>query len=140
MGVLDYNKNIQSDNNKGSEEILTASPNITKVDDKPLTPSTILGSQIAKTSYGLTHLNYKGNKYDEYGVNINPINTEEELNLERAKNQSGFEQIGNSLAQIIENGFADNERSEVLREKYLPLRDNKNRERIYKCVRKKLGI
>lgn len=103
MGVLDYNKNIQSDNNKGSEEILTASPNITKVDDKALTPSTILGSQIAKTSYGLTHLNYKGNKYNEYGVNINPINTEEELNLERAKNQSGFEQIGNSLAQIVEN-------------------------------------
>lgn len=103
MGVLDYNKNIQSDNNKGSEEILTASPNITKVDDKALTPSTILGSQIARTSYGLTHLDYKGNKYDEYGVNINPINTEEELNLERAKNQSGFEQIGNSLAQIVEN-------------------------------------
>jgi len=51
-----------------------------------------------------------------------------------------FDDFVEKLEHIIDSGFADSERSAVLREKYLPLRDNKNRERIYKCVKKKLGI
>ena len=103
MGVLDYIKDNQSVSNIGSEGNLTASPNITNVDETTPTPSSIIGNQIAKYSYGLTHLNKDKNKYEDYGVHINPINTEEDLNLERAKNQSGFEQFMNSMGQILEN-------------------------------------
>ena len=38
-------------------------------------------------------------KYSDYGVTINPVNTEKELNLERAKNQSEFEQYMNFMVQ-----------------------------------------
>lgn len=42
-------------------------------------------------------------KYSDYNVIINSINTAEELNRERAKNQSNWEQWGHSIAQIVEN-------------------------------------
>ena len=38
-------------------------------------------------------------QYSEYGVTLNPVNTEKEFNAERARNQSGFEQFGNFLMQ-----------------------------------------
>lgn len=103
MGVLDYIKDNQSVSNIGSEGNLTASPDITSVDETTPTPSSMIGNQIAKYSYGLTHLNKDKNKYEDYDVHINPINTEEDLNLERAKNQSSFEQFMNSMGQILEN-------------------------------------
>ena len=41
--------------------------------------------------------------YQEYGVIPNTINTQEELDRERAENQSAWEQAGNSLLQMAVN-------------------------------------
>ena len=62
-----------------------------------------IGQHLAKYSYDLTHLNTGNEKWDEYGVHINPVNTEEELKKERANNQSALEQAGNSLVQAVGN-------------------------------------
>ena len=42
-------------------------------------------------------------KYSKYGVTVNPINTEEELQRERAENQSALEQAGRAVTQAIVN-------------------------------------
>lgn len=42
---------------------------------------------------------YDADKYAKYDVYVNPIQTEEELNRERANNQSAWEQTGHALAQ-----------------------------------------
>ena len=42
-------------------------------------------------------------KYSEYGVTVNPVNTEEELQRERAENQSALEQAGRFVTQSIVN-------------------------------------
>lgn len=62
-----------------------------------------IGQHLAKYSYDLTHLNTGNEKWDEYGVHINPVNTEEELKKERANNQSALEQAGNFLVQAVGN-------------------------------------
>lgn len=62
-----------------------------------------IGQHLAKYSYDLTHLNTGNEKWDEYGVHIIPVNTEEELKKERANNQSALEQAGNSLVQAVGN-------------------------------------
>ena len=51
-------------------------------------------------AYGLTSLG-DPNKYANYGVTVNPINTDEELNKERANNQSALEQTGRMLGQMV---------------------------------------
>lgn len=51
-------------------------------------------------AYGLTSLG-DPNKYSNYGVTVNPINTDEELNKERAQNQSALEQTGRMLGQAV---------------------------------------
>lgn len=51
-------------------------------------------------AYGLTSLG-DPNKYVNYGVTVNPINTEAELNKERANNQSALEQTGRMLGQMV---------------------------------------
>ena len=58
-----------------------------------------LGQHLAANSYDLTYLNKDDNKYEEYDVHINPVNTQDELNKERAENQGALEQFGNFLAQ-----------------------------------------
>lgn len=42
-------------------------------------------------------------KYSEYGVTVNPVNTEEELQRERAENQSALEQAGRAVTQGVVN-------------------------------------
>ena len=42
-------------------------------------------------------------KYSRQGVTLNPVNTQEELNRERAENQSAFEQAGNAVVQAVGN-------------------------------------
>ena len=64
---------------------------------------TRIGKVLAEESYDLTHLNIGNEKWEEYGVHINPINTEEELQKERANNQSALEQAGNSIVQAVGN-------------------------------------
>lgn len=64
---------------------------------------TRIGKVLAEESYDLTHLNTGNEKWEEYGVHINPINTEEELQKERANNQSALEQAGNSIVQAVGN-------------------------------------
>lgn len=44
--------------------------------------------------------------YSEHDVTINPINTQEELDKERARNQGAMEQLGHALTQTVVNEFA----------------------------------
>lgn len=62
-----------------------------------------IGQHLAANSYDLTHLNTGDEKWDEYNVHINPVNTEEELQRERANNQSAMEQAGNAVVQAVGN-------------------------------------
>lgn len=64
---------------------------------------TRIGKMLAEQSYDLTYLNNAENKYEDYGVHINPINTEEELQKERATNQAWGEQLGNAVVQAVGN-------------------------------------
>lgn len=59
----------------------------------------IISNILARSSYDLTK--YADKNYADYNVYINPINTEEELNKERAKHQSGLEQLGHLTAQVV---------------------------------------
>lgn len=51
-------------------------------------------------------LNVDWSKYEKYGIHHTRVNTEEELNKERAQNQSALEQTGHSLGQLVENEIA----------------------------------
>ena len=55
---------------------------------------------VIPNQYGLSYL---GNptKYTEYDVTVNPVNTVEELNKERANNQSVFEQGAYAIGQTL---------------------------------------
>lgn len=67
--------------------------------------SSRIGQHLAANSYDLTHLNTGDEKWEEYNVHINPVNTEEELQRERANNQSAIEQAGNAVTQAIGSEF-----------------------------------
>lgn len=62
-----------------------------------------IGKALAANSYDLTHLNTGTEKWDDYDVHINPVNTEEELQRERANNQSALEQASNAVVQAVGN-------------------------------------
>lgn len=62
-----------------------------------------IGKALAANSYDLTHLNTGTEKWNDYGVHINLVNTEEELQRERANNQSALEQAGNAVVQAVGN-------------------------------------
>ena len=62
-----------------------------------------IGKHLAANSYDLTHLNISTKKWDDYNIHINPVNTEEELQRERAENQSALEQTGNAVVQAVGN-------------------------------------
>lgn len=59
----------------------------------------VLGSTLARNVYNLNQ--YDVDKYAPYKVFVNPYNTEEELNKERAKNQGVMEQTGRFVAQAV---------------------------------------
>ena len=59
-------------------------------------------NQAIKKGFGLSQYG-EPDKYADYGVSINPVNTEEELNKERATNQSILEQSGRFLTQAVGN-------------------------------------
>lgn len=65
--------------------------------------SSRIGSYLSQNSYDLTGLNNEENQYEDHNVRINPVNTEEELNQSRAKNQSAWEQTGRFLTQAVGN-------------------------------------
>lgn len=58
---------------------------------------------ISEENYGLTYLRDEANKFSKNKAYINPINTQEELERERAKNQPMMIQFGNMLGQAIGN-------------------------------------
>lgn len=62
-----------------------------------------IGLELAANTYGLTHLNDPTNNYEDYNVHINPVNTQEELNRERATNQGVLEQAWNFTVQSVAN-------------------------------------
>lgn len=71
--------------------------------DDAIDRSSRIGSMLAENSYDLTGLNNDDNNYADYDVRINPVNTQEELNQSRAKNQSAWEQSGRALGQAVGN-------------------------------------
>lgn len=81
---------------------------------------TLAARQVAAMSRNLSGISYNLNEYlqddfAEYDVFVNPHSTREELEKERARNQSGIEQLGNSVVQTVGNeivlgiarGFSD---------------------------------
>lgn len=75
----------------------------------------LLNTLAGAAPFSNTYDDKKYELYKKYNTYLNPGNTQEELDKERANNQSGVEQIGRSLAQIVENevgigtllGFSD---------------------------------
>lgn len=59
----------------------------------------VLGRTLARNTYNLNQ--YDVDKYSPYKVYVNPFDTEEELNRERAENQSVMEQTGRFLGQAV---------------------------------------
>lgn len=61
-----------------------------------------LGASAANAASMSYHLNqYDIDKYADYNVYVNPIQSEEELNKERARNQSALEQTGRMVGQMV---------------------------------------
>ena len=87
MSVLDYLDNKKSRGTSASTFDSSISGNAASVNR--------LASDIRT---GFTHLG-DPNKYTKYNVTVNPVNTEEELQRERAENQSVLEQAGNFVMQ-----------------------------------------
>lgn len=92
-------------NNKPSTENPTGSINFMQNDNYGNTSDygRRIGLHLASNNYDLTHLNTGNEKWDDYGVHINPVNTEEELQRERANNQSALEQATNAVVQAVGN-------------------------------------
>ena len=101
---------------KGAKKGLSAIPrlqsdNIEDVRD----PVDATARVISEENYGLTYLRDEANKFSKNKAYINPISTQEELERERAKNQSIMTQFGHMLGQAIGNevllgtirGFSD---------------------------------
>ena len=61
-----------------------------------------LFSRITGQSYNLNQ--YADSNYADYNVYINPVDSQEELDKERAINQSNLEQSLNSIGQFINQG------------------------------------
>ena len=108
MNIIDFIEKGTSVPNpnykKGSKDTLTASPYL--VSNNPadaITPADLTAGSIIDKTYGLTQFDIKGNKYDKYGVIVNPNSNKEDLDKQRAKNQAWYEQAWNSLGQILEN-------------------------------------
>lgn len=59
----------------------------------------VLGRTLAKGIYNLNQ--YDVDKYTPYNIYVNPYNTEEELNKERAENQGVLEQTGRFVVQAV---------------------------------------
>ena len=109
MDINDFLKNGTTVPNpnykKPSKSNPAGSPKFIKSDTygDALDYSSRIGQHLAANSYDLTHLNTGDEKWDEYNVHINPVNTEEELQRERANNQSAMEQAGNAVVQAVGN-------------------------------------
>ena len=73
----------------------------------------VLGRTLGRNIYNLNQYNI--DEYADYKTYVNPYDTEEELNRERAENQSAIEQTANMLVQLgtsevalgIAKGFSD---------------------------------
>lgn len=91
MSVLDYLDNKKSRGSSTSTFDNSISENAASVNR--------LASDIRT---GFTHLG-DPDKYAKYNVTVNPANTEEELQQERANNQSALEQATNSVVQAVGN-------------------------------------
>lgn len=93
------------------EELNKAMANATLNDKSSITPNippdNSLGDYLNSISTrhvnNLTYLKPKENKYGKYDVFINPINSEKELQQERARNQSWFEQSWHAAGQMVAN-------------------------------------
>ncbi len=87
---------------KGSDEKSSLPDTINGIEltgkTKPSSLSKI-GIEASNNAFSFTEKDF--NDYLKYGVILNPGNTEEELNRERAENQSVLEQIGRSVGRMV---------------------------------------
>jgi hypothetical protein len=101
---------------KGAKKGLSSLPvlptnNIEDVRD----PTDASARVISEQNYGLTYLQDEAERFSKNKAFINPINSREELEFERAKGQPVLEQLGNMLGQAVANevvlgtirGFSD---------------------------------
>ena len=112
-GILIGNKNSEPNGNKsvGLSDINTNY----ELDYRFAGIGERVGKTLGRTSYSLSHLDPVGNKYGEYNVYPNPINTLEELNRERAQNQGlgeqlwrmGVQAVGSEIVLGTLRGFGD---------------------------------
>lgn len=120
MDILNFIENGTTRPNpeykKGSKKSLAAIPVLQSDDINDVKdPTDAIARNIVGSTYGLTYLNDDAKRFSKENVQINPINTEEELEYERGKNQSAFRQFGNMFGQALINevgigtirGFSD---------------------------------
>ena len=67
--------------------------------EQPTTYGRQLALHLADKSYDLTDINNPDENWGDYNVHINPVDSYQNLQKERAQNQSGWEQFGNFLMQ-----------------------------------------
>lgn len=109
MNLKDFVENgspLINNNEEPNKNTLIGSNSLLNNDN--ITESTNIGNnriglELAANTYGLTHLNDPTNNYEDYNVHINPVNTQEELNRERAANQGALEQAWNFAVQSVAN-------------------------------------
>lgn len=101
---------------KGAKKGLSSIPRLPSNDIEDVKdPTDATARVISEQNYGLTYLRDEANKFSKNKAYINPINTQEELEVERAKNQPLMTQFGNMLGQAVGNeiilgtirGFSD---------------------------------
>lgn len=109
MDIQDFLKNGATVPNpnykKPSKKNPAGSPRFIKSDNyqDALDYGDYIGEHLGQYSYDLSHLNNDKEKWEDYNVHINPVDSEEELKKERANNQSTLEQTGRFLTQAIGN-------------------------------------
>ena len=111
-GTTVPNPNYKKGAKKGLSSLpVLPSDNIEDVKD----PTDATARVISEQNYGLTYLHDEAERFSKNKAFINPINSREELEFERAKGQPILEQLGNMLGQAVANevvlgtirGFSD---------------------------------
>lgn len=92
MSVLDYLSNKEN----------TRRDNPPSIIDNTNRNARMINSLASMYKTGFTHLG-DPNEFAEYNVQVNPVDSEEDLKRHRAENQSAFEQLSNVVVQAVGN-------------------------------------
>lgn len=95
----DIRPNPEYNKTKSAKKKALLPPNIVNTDfNKAADFGTTAGNVLINRGYDLTHFGDPSD-YGKYNVNINPVDTKEAIDKQRAKNQAVTEKIGNMLGQ-----------------------------------------